>query len=146
MVQQRMMELVKLLTQYNEEYYVLDKPSFSDLEYDRLMQELVGLEESHPELKLDSSPSARVGGAVLSHFQKVQHDKPMLSLSNAFNEGDLRDFDSRVKKIAPDATYVCELKIDGLAVTIHYDKGQFVKGATRGDGEMGEDISENLKT
>lgn len=146
MAKQRIEEITKLLNRYNEEYYVLDKPSVSDREYDRLMQELIELEEKNPELKSKTSPTVRVGGAILQGFNKIEHDKPMLSLGNAFNESDLRDFDSRVKKISPNVTYVCELKIDGLAVTLHYDQGSFVKGATRGDGVIGEDISENLKT
>lgn len=146
MSKQRIEELTKLLNQYNKEYYVLDKPSVSDREYDRLMQELIELEAQYPELKSTTSPTVRVGGAVLEGFNKVQHDKPMLSLGNAFNEGDLRDFDARIRKVSPNISYVCELKIDGLAVTLHYRDGQFVKGATRGDGVVGEDISENLKT
>ncbi len=146
MVKQRIEELTQLLNRYNEEYYVLDKPSVSDREYDRLMQELIELETKHPEFKSDTSPTVRVGGAILQGFNKVEHEKPMLSLSNAFNESDLRDFDSRVKKVATKVTYVCELKIDGLAVTLHYNEGRFLKGATRGDGVVGEDISENLKT
>ncbi len=146
MVKQRIEELTQLLNRYNEEYYVLDKPSVSDREYDRLMQELIELEAQHPELKSNTSPTVRVGGAILQGFNKIEHEKPMLSLSNAFNEADLRDFDSRVRKVAPKVTYVCELKIDGLAVTLHYKEGKFIKGATRGDGVVGEDISENLKT
>lgn len=146
MSKQRIEELTKLLNQYNKEYYVLDKPSVSDREYDRLMQELIELEVQYPELKSTTSPTVRVGGAVLEGFNKVQHDKPMLSLGNAFNEGDLRDFDARIRKVSQNISYVCELKIDGLAVTLHYRDGQFVKGATRGDGVVGEDISENLKT
>lgn len=146
MSKQRVEELTKLLNQYNKEYYVLDKPSVSDREYDRLMQELIELEAQYPELKSSTSPTVRVGGAVLEGFNKVQHEKPMLSLGNAFNEGDLRDFDARIRKVSPNISYVCELKIDGLAVTLHYRDGQFVKGATRGDGVVGEDISENLKT
>lgn len=146
MSRERVEELTKLLNQYNREYYVLDKPSVSDREYDRLMQELIELETQYPELKSNTSPTVRIGGAVLEGFNKVQHDKPMLSLGNAFNEGDLRDFDARIRKVSPNITYVCELKIDGLAVTLHYRDGQFVKGATRGDGVVGEDISENLKT
>lgn len=118
MAKQRIEEITKLLNQYNEEYYVLDKPSVSDREYDRLMQELIELEEKHPELKSKTSPTVRVGGAILQGFDKIEHDKPMLSLGNAFNESDLRDFDSRVKKVSPNVTYVCELKIDGLAVTL----------------------------
>lgn len=142
----RIEELTKLLTQYNHEYYVLDKPSVSDREYDRLMQELIELEQQYPELKSNNSPTVRVGGTILEGFNKIEHEKPMLSLGNAFNEGDLRDFDARVKKVSPQATYVCELKIDGLAVTLHYNNGEFIKGATRGDGVIGEDISQNLKT
>ena len=146
MSKQRVEELTKLLNQYNKEYYVLDKPSVSDREYDRLMQELIELEAQYPELKSSTSPTVRVGGAILEGFNKVQHEKPMLSLGNAFIEGDLRDFDARIRKVSPNISYVCELKIDGLAVTLHYRDGQFVKGATRGDGVVGEDISENLKT
>ena len=146
MSRERVEELTKLLNQYNKEYYVLDKPSVSDREYDRLMQELIELESQFPELKSVASPTVRIGGAVLEGFNKVEHEKPMLSLANAFNESDLRDFDSRVRKVSPQITYVCELKIDGLAVTLHYRDGHFVKGATRGDGVVGEDISENLKT
>lgn len=146
MSKQRVEELTKLLNQYNKEYYVLDKPSVSDREYDRLMQELIELENQYPELKSTTSPTVRIGGAVLEGFNKIEHEKPMLSLGNAFNEGDLRDFDARIKKVSPHISYVCELKIDGLAVTLHYANGQFVQGATRGDGVFGEDISENLKT
>ena len=135
MSKQRVEELTKLLNQYNKEYYVLDKPSVSDREYDRLMQELIELEAQYPELKSSTSPTVRVGGAILEGFNKVQHEKPMLSLGNAFNEGDLRDFDARIRKVSPNISYVCELKIDGLAVTLHYR-----------DGVVGEDISENLKT
>ena len=141
-----MNELIELINKYNEEYYVQDKPSVSDAEYDRLMQELIKLETDYKELKVKNSPTSRVGGAVLSGFEKVTHERPMLSLSNVYNEGDIRDFDERIKKVAPNATYVCELKIDGLAVTLHYENGQFVKGATRGDGVTGEDITQNLKT
>lgn len=146
MSKQRIEELTKLLNQYNKEYYVLDKPSVSDREYDRLMQELIELENQYPELKSTTSPTVRIGGAVLEGFNKIEHEKPMLSLGNAFNEGDLRDFDARIKKVSPHVSYVCELKIDGLAVTLHYANGQFIQGATRGDGVIGEDISENLKT
>ncbi|WP_027410403.1 NAD-dependent DNA ligase LigA [Anoxybacillus tepidamans] len=144
---ERIEELRRLLNQYNYEYYVLDRPSVSDAEYDRLMQELIMLEEAHPDLKTKDSPSQRVGGQVLEAFQKVEHRVPMLSLSNAFNEGDLRDFDRRVRQeVGDDVAYVCELKIDGLAVSVRYEDGYFVQGATRGDGVTGEDISENLKT
>lgn len=143
---QRVTELTKLINQYIHEYHVLDNPTVSDAVYDSLINELVAIEEKHPELKLVNSPTGRVGGVVLDGFQKITHSTPMLSLSNAFNADDLRDFDNRVKKLAPHVTYFAELKIDGLAVTLHYKDRQFVKGATRGDGVVGEDITENLKT
>nr|WP_285517819.1 NAD-dependent DNA ligase LigA [Thermolongibacillus altinsuensis] len=144
--QARVQELHRLLHQYNYEYYVLDNPSVSDAEYDRLMQELIALEEQYPELKTADSPSQRVGGQPLEAFAKVEHRVPMLSLANAFNEADLRDFDRRVRQEVGDVRYVCELKIDGLAVSLRYENGYFVQGATRGDGVTGEDITENLKT
>lgn len=143
----RIEELRELLNKYNYEYYVLDRPSVPDAEYDRLMQELIALEEQYPDLKTKDSPSQRVGGQALDAFQKVEHRTPMLSLANAFNEGDLRDFDRRVRQeVGDDVAYVCELKIDGLAVSVRYEDGYFVQGATRGDGVTGEDITENLKT
>jgi DNA ligase (NAD+) len=143
----RVHELHELLNIYNYEYYVLDKPSVPDSEYDRLMQELLKLEEAFPDLKLSDSPTQRVGGAVLEAFQKVVHRTSMLSLGNAFNEHDLRDFDRRVRQaVGEDIQYVVELKIDGLAVSLRYEDGLFVQGATRGDGTIGEDITENLKT
>jgi len=140
-------ELHELLNTYNYEYHVLDKPSVPDSEYDRLMQELIKLEEQFPELKTPDSPTQRVGGVTLEAFQKVEHRTPMLSLGNAFNETDLRDFDRRVRQaVGDDVQYVVELKIDGLAVSLRYENGLFVQGATRGDGTTGEDITENLKT
>lgn len=143
----RIEELRELLNKYNYEYYVLDRPSVPDAEYDRLMQELIALEEQYPDLKTKDSPSQRVGGEALDAFRKVEHRTPMLSLANAFNEGDLRDFDRRVRQeVGDDVAYVCELKIDGLAVSVRYEDGYFVQGATRGDGVTGEDITENLKT
>lgn len=143
----RVHELHELLNQYNYEYHVLDKPSVPDAEYDRLMQELIQLEEEFPELKTGDSPTVRVGGQVLESFQKVEHRIPMLSLGNAFNEQDLRDFDRRARQAVGDSiSYVCELKIDGLAVSLRYEQGRFVQGSTRGDGEIGEDITVNLKT
>ncbi|MED1471703.1 NAD-dependent DNA ligase LigA [Bacillus salipaludis] len=147
LAEQRINELKSLLNQYGYEYYVLDKPTVPDLEYDRLMQELLKLEEKYPELKTSDSPSERVGGPVLDLFEKVEHRTPMLSLGNAFNDGDLRDFDRRVRQaVGDDVSYVCELKIDGLAVSLRYENGLFHQGATRGDGTIGEDITANLKT
>src|SRR3954454_8047161 len=140
-------ELRSLLTQYGYEYYVLDKPSVPDAEYDKLMKELLELEEQFPELKTPDSPSVRVGGTVLDLFEKVVHRIPLLSLGNAFNEQDLRDFDRRVRQaVGDDVSYIGELKIDGLAVSLRYEDGLFVQGATRGDGTIGEDITANLKT
>lgn len=145
--EQTIKEIRSLLNQYGYEYYVLDKPSVPDAEYDKLMQELLELEEKFPELKTPDSPSVRVGGAVLALFEKVEHRTPMLSLGNAFNEQDLRDFDRRIRQaVGDDFSYVCELKIDGLAVSLRYEDGLFVQGATRGDGTIGEDITANLKT
>ncbi|MDD1514940.1 NAD-dependent DNA ligase LigA [Priestia megaterium] len=143
----RVQELRDLLNQYGYEYYVLDQPSVPDAEYDKLMNELIGIEESFPELKTADSPTQRIGGQVLDAFEKVQHQTSMLSLGNAFNEEDLRDFDRRVRQAVGDEfSYVCELKIDGLAVSLRYEDGYLVLGATRGDGTTGENITENLKT
>jgi len=143
----RVQELRELLNQYGYEYYVLDQPSVPDAEYDKLMNELIEIEESFPELKTADSPTQRIGGQVLDAFEKVQHQTSMLSLGNAFNEEDLRDFDRRVRQaVENEFSYVCELKIDGLAVSLRYEDGYLVLGATRGDGTTGENITENLKT
>ena len=140
-------ELRHLLNQYNYEYHVLDQPTIPDAEYDQLLKELIKLEEAFPELITPDSPSQRVGGQVLDLFTKVRHESPMLSLSNAFNENDLRDFDRRVRQgVGDEFSYVCELKIDGLAVSLKYENGLFIQGSTRGDGTIGEDITSNLKT
>ncbi|WP_226647055.1 NAD-dependent DNA ligase LigA [Mesobacillus subterraneus] len=140
-------DLQNLLNQYAYEYYVLDQPSVPDAEYDRLLRELIEIEEQYPELQTPDSPTQRVGGEILTMFNKVQHATPMLSLGNAFDEQDLRDFDRRVRQDVGDAVaYVCELKIDGLAVSLIYEDGLLVRGATRGDGTTGEDITSNLKT
>ncbi len=143
---ERISKLRELLEQYNYEYYVLNESSVSDFEYDRLMQELISLEEQYPEYRIENSPSVRVGGTVSSKFDKVTHETNMLSLANAFNEEELREFDNRVRKVFENATYFVELKIDGLAVSIKYNNGEFVQAATRGDGVIGEDISQNVKT
>ncbi|MCY9107940.1 NAD-dependent DNA ligase LigA [Bacillus atrophaeus] len=140
-------DLRSTINQYSYEYYTLDEPSVPDSEYDKLMQELLDLEEEHPDLRTPDSPTQRVGGAVIDAFQKVRHGTPMLSLGNAFNAEDLRDFDRRVRQaVGDDVAYNVELKIDGLAVSLRYEDGYFVRGATRGDGTTGEDITENLKT
>lgn len=142
----RINELVDLLNKYNYEYYALDNPSVSDAEYDRLMQELIVLEEKYPEFKREDSPTQRVGGMVISEFQKVTHNVPMLSLGNVFNEEEVEEFDNRIRKIIDNPEYVCELKIDGLAVTVEYKNGMLYQAATRGDGIVGEDITHNVKT
>ena len=140
-------ELRKQLNQYNYEYHVLDQPSVPDAVYDQKLRELQELEEENPELITDDSPTQRVGGEPLDEFRKVDHTVPMMSLSNAFNAEELRDFDRRVReRIGNDFQYVCELKIDGLAVSLRYEEGRFVLGATRGDGKTGEDITHNLRT
>ncbi|WP_071396343.1 NAD-dependent DNA ligase LigA [Bacillus tuaregi] len=145
--EKKIIDLRKQLNQYNYEYYVLDKPTVPDAEYDQLLQELGKLEEQFPELVTPDSPTQRVGGQVLDMFHKVTHDSPMLSLGNAFNEDDLREFDRKVRQAVGDQfSYVCELKIDGLAISLKYEEGLFVQGATRGDGTVGEDITANLKT
>lgn len=145
--EKRIAELQKLLNQYNYEYHVLDKPTVPDSEYDHLLKELVTLEEQYPGFKTPDSPTQRVGGTVLDMFQKVQHRTPMLSLGNAFDEEDLLDFDRKVRQaIGENYSYVCELKIDGLAVSLIYENGLFTRGSTRGDGTTGEDITANLRT
>jgi DNA ligase (NAD+) len=145
--EKRILEISSRLNHYGYEYYVLDKPTVPDAEYDKLMQELLALEEKFPQLKTADTPSLRVGGAVLDLFEKVEHRTPMLSLGNAFNEQDLRDFDRRIRQaVGEDISYVCELKIDGLAVSLRYEEGLFAQGATRGDGTIGEDITANVKT
>ncbi|WP_035508353.1 NAD-dependent DNA ligase LigA [Halobacillus karajensis] len=145
--QQQMEILKEQLEQYSYEYHTLDDPSVSDYEYDKEMQQLIKLEEEFPDLQTPDSPTQRVGGKPLDAFEKVQHDIPMLSLGNAFNDEELRDFDRRVKNgTDAEVNYVCELKIDGLAVSLKYEDGVFVRGATRGDGTTGEDITKNLRT
>ncbi|RIN76285.1 NAD-dependent DNA ligase LigA [Staphylococcus simulans] len=142
----RVETLHRLLNQYNHEYYVMDNPSVPDSEYDKLLHELIHIEEEHPEFKTEDSPTVRVGGEAQATFNKVRHDTPMLSLGNAFSEEDLRRFDARVRENAGKVEYMCELKIDGLAVSLKYENGRFVQGLTRGDGTIGEDITENLRT
>lgn len=142
----RVKVLHELLHQYNYEYHVKDNPSVPDSEYDKLLHELIDIETQHPELKTADSPTVRVGGEAQSSFEKVRHETPMLSLSNAFNEEDLRRFDQRVREAVGEVSYMCELKIDGLAVSLKYENGRLVQGLTRGDGTTGEDITENLKT
>ncbi|MFD1171100.1 NAD-dependent DNA ligase LigA [Oceanobacillus picturae] len=139
--------LREVLNQYGYEYYVLDKPSVPDVEYDQKLQELRKLEEEFPELVTQDSPTQRVGGEPLEAFQKVEHKVPMLSLGNAFNEQDLRDFAKRAAQGTDEpVSFVCELKIDGLAISLTYENGKFILGSTRGDGSIGENITSNLRT
>ena len=146
-IQQRIEELKEQLNRWSHEYYVEDKPTATDAEYDKAYHELVALEVEHPEFVTADSPTQRVGGEVLDQFQKVTHTNPMLSLSNAFSKEDLEEFDSRLRKLTNRAIeYVCELKIDGLSIALTYQNGQFVLGATRGDGTTGEDVTGNVRT
>ena len=141
----RMNELVALLNRYATEYYTSDNPSVSDSEYDRLYRELVELETAYPDQVLADSPTHRVGGKVLDGFEKYSHQYPLYSLQDAFSREELEAFDARVRKEVPHPTYICELKIDGLSISLTYEKGILVAGATRGDGSIGENITENLK-
>ena len=147
-VQEEISKLVSLLNKYSYDYYVEDNPQISDTEYDTLYKQLEKLEENHPEYILENSPTQRVGDRVLDEFEKITHKVPMLSLSNTFSTEDLRDFDARISKLVPDHSveYICELKIDGLAISIKYENGKLVSAATRGDGSVGEDVTENIKT
>ena len=142
---ERMKELVELLNRYATEYYTSDNPSISDSEYDRLYRELVELEKAHPDQVLPESPTHRVGGKILDGFEKYSHQYPLYSLQDAFSREELDAFDARVRKELDDVTYICELKIDGLSISLTYEQGIFVAGATRGDGSIGENITENLK-
>ncbi|PTM57492.1 NAD-dependent DNA ligase LigA [Desmospora activa] len=146
--EQRIQTLRTELEEYNYRYHVLDDPTVSDAEYDRLMAELLRLEEVYPDLVTPDSPSVKVGGEPLPYFEKVEHRIPMLSLGNAFSFDDLQDFDERIRRLSgrESIDYVCELKIDGLAVSLRYEDGVMVRGATRGDGRTGENITQNLKT
>ena len=145
---ERAKEITRLLEQYNYEYYVLDNPSVPDSEYDRLMNELIAIEKEHPELINPFSPTQRVGGKVISSFAKIKHKRMMLSLANAFNEKDIRDFDQKVRDIIHEdnVEYMCEMKIDGLAMSLDFVDGHLNYAATRGDGNEGEDVSNNVLT
>ena len=144
----RVEEITKTLERYNYEYYVLDNPSVSDAEYDRLMQELIMIETEHPELRSPLSPTQRVGGAVVSEFEKIKHKRLMLSLANAFNDDDLYDFDRKVREIikVDKVEYMAEMKIDGLAMSLDYVDGKLNYAATRGDGNTGENVTSNVIT
>ena len=143
---QRIEELTELLEYHNRKYYVDDAPEISDFEFDALLRELEQLEEAYPGLKLPNSPTDRVGGEAVSSFPEVRHEVPMQSLQKAFTREEIYDFDRRVKEVIPNPEYVVEHKIDGLSVSIEYVNGELVRGSTRGDGEVGENVTENIKT
>ena len=139
-------QLKKQIEENNVRYYDKDAPVIPDYEYDRMMQELISLETAYPQFLTPDSPSQRVGGAPSEAFEKVNYTTPKLSLSNAFNAGDLRDFDTRIRKVYPDVEYGVEHKFDGLTVVLDYENGLLVRGSTRGDGVTGENVTQNLKT
>ena len=145
-MEERYLELIKIINEADYNYHTLDKPTITDQEYDAYLRELLDYEETHPDKVRDDSPSKRAGGQILSEFEKVTHNIPMLSLADVFNEEEIRAFDERIRKEGIDPKYVCELKIDGLSVSLKYEKGKLVSAATRGDGTTGENITENVKT
>lgn len=144
--EERIKELVKILEKANHDYYVLANPTITDQEFDKYLRELEKLEEAHPEFASENSPTKRVGGEVIDKFKKIKHQIPMLSLPDVFSEEEIILFDERIRKSGYNPEYVCELKIDGLSVSLHYDNGVFKTGATRGDGITGEDITHNVRT
>ena len=144
--QKRVAELTKILNDANYNYYVNDNPQITDQEYDKYLRELINIETEYPDLADPNSPTKRVGGQVVDKFNKVVHERPMLSLANVFNENEIRDFDAKIKKEGFTPEYVCEYKIDGLSVALIYEQGKLVRGVTRGDGVTGEDITHNVKT
>lgn len=145
-IESRILYLTNILNKANYEYHVLDNPTIPDYEYDNYLRELYDLEEKYPNYAKDDSPTKKIGGEVISSFKKIKHDKPMMSLSNVFNEDEVRAMDARIRKEVSNVSYVCELKIDGLSVSLKYKNGKLFSGATRGDGFVGEDITHNVKT
>ena len=145
-VKQKIYELTELLNKYRKEYYELDAPTISDYEYDSLIHNLEQLENEYPEYALPNSPPKQVGYTASSQFEKVVFERPMLSLGDIFNYDEVRAFVNRINNMGYNPTFVCELKIDGIASSLTYNKGFFVLGSTRGDGQVGENITENLKT
>lgn len=143
---EQIQELTRILEEANYRYYVLDHPNMEDFEYDRLMRQLEELEEQHPDLASPLSPTKRVGGQALDQFEKVEHPVPLESLQDVFSMEELEEFDAKIRESAPDAMFTVEPKVDGLSVALEYVDGKFVRGATRGDGRVGEDVTENLKT
>ena len=145
-IENRVKELTDILNKANYDYYVLDNPTITDQEFDKYLMELISIEREYPYLKRDDSPTNRVGGQVLDGFDKVRHNIPMLSIEDVFNEEEIIDFDKRIKKEGFNPKYVCELKIDGLSVSLYYEKGILIRAATRGNGTVGDDITNNVKT
>lgn len=145
-VKDRYIELVNKLNKAGIEYYESDNPTMSDYEYDMLMKELLEIEENNPELKVNNSPSNKIGGEVLDKFKKVTHDTPMMSLGDVFSKEELKEFIQKIKEKTPEATFLCELKIDGLSVALIYEEGKLIRAATRGNGKIGEDVTHNVKT
>ena len=146
MVEKRIDELIKIINEADYNYHTLDNPTITDQEYDKYLRELFDLEEEHPELVRADSPTQHAGGEVIDEFKKVSHKIPMMSLSDVFSEDELITFDERIKKEGINPKYMCELKIDGLSVSLLYEQGQLIRAATRGDGTIGEDITHNAKT
>ena len=144
--QKRMEELIDILNKANYEYYVLANPTIEDMEYDKYLRELIDLENKYPTLARKDSPTKKIGGEVVDKFNKVKHNIPMMSLSNVFNEEEILNFDTKIRKEVNNPKYVCELKIDGLSVSLKYQKGLLITAATRGDGKIGEEITHNVKT
>lgn len=145
-MKQRIDELIKIINKASEEYYTNDNPTITDQEYDDYYNELEKLEQQYPELIREDSPTKRVGGKIIDEFKKVSHEIPMMSLGDIFSEDEIFEFDQRIKKTIPNPTYVCELKIDGLSVSLLYENGKLIRGATRGNGIIGEDITHNVET
>ena len=146
MVEKRIDELVKIINEADYNYHTLDNPTITDQEYDKYLRELFDLESEHPELIRSDSPTQHAGGKIIEGFEKVEHKIPMMSLSDVFSESELIAFDERIKKEGINPKYMCELKIDGLSVSLLYEKGILIRAATRGDGTIGEDITHNVKT
>ena len=143
---ERMNELIDIINEADYNYHTLDNPTISDQEYDKYLRELFEIEEEHPEWVREDSPTQHAGGKIIEGFEQAVHKIPMMSLSNVFNESEIIAFDEKIKKEGINPQYMCELKIDGLSVSLLYEKGKLVRAATRGDGTVGEDITHNVKT
>lgn len=145
-MKERMNELIDIINKADYEYHTLDNPTITDQEYDQYLRELFEIEELHPEWIREDSPTQHTGGKIIEGFEKVNHKIPMMSMSDVFSEKEVLDFDNRIKKEHINPEYMCELKIDGLSVSLLYEKGKLIRAATRGDGVVGEDITHNAKT